>query len=193
MLAVSWGKGDPQKDPIYAIFLDDAGHLREHARFDNLMDPAHRLDFSDLISRRKPDVIVVGGFSILATRLMERIREVVGYTEGHQNNALDSQGVDDSNEDRGQNNHPNNLVPVVWMPDQVARIYQHSKRAEEEFSGLPPVGRYCVGLARFAQSPVNEYAALGSDLTAIFYNEDQHLASTTYAYIIKSLIMRPYP
>ncbi len=157
------------------------------------MDPAYRLDFSDLISRRKPDVIVVGGFSILATRLMERVREVVGYQEGHQNNASDPQSVDDSNEIRGQSSQRNNLVPVVWMPDQVARIYQYSKRAEDEFSGLPPVGRYCVGLARFAQSPVNEYAALGSDLTAIFYNEDQHLASTLYFCIVKLLIMHLYP
>ena len=43
-LAVSWGKGDPRKDAIYTVFMDEAGHVREHTKFDNLMDPEARAD-----------------------------------------------------------------------------------------------------------------------------------------------------
>jgi transcription elongation factor SPT6 len=182
VLALSWGKGDPQRDPIIAVFMDEAGRLREHARFDNLMDPGYRSEFTELLSRRKPDVIVVGGFTILATKLMDRVKEVVGYQDG-QDHQVPAAAADDPwdaappTAGPSTSNANDKLVPVVWMPDQVARIYQHSKRAEEEFGSLPPLGRYCVGLARYAQSPVNEFAALGPDLVAITFHEDQHLVS----------------
>jgi transcription elongation factor SPT6 len=167
--------------------MDEAGRLREHAKFDNLMDPVYRSEFTELLSRRKPDVIVVGGFTILGTKLMDRVREVVGYKEGQEQQqqppppppADDPWGDGPSTAGPSTSDANEKLVPVVWMPDQVARIYQHSKRAEEEFGSLPPLGRYCVGLARYAQSPVNEFAALGPDLIAMTFHEDQHLVSST--------------
>lgn len=172
-MALSWGKGDPQKDPILAVFLDDAGRLREHARFDNLIDPDNRSEFNGLVSRRKPDVIVVGGFTIMATKLLDRVKEVLGQPQEDQNGGgLGGWGDEDNG--ASSSKRP---VPVVFVPDEVARIYQHSKRAVDEFSVLPPIGRYCVGLARYAQSPVNEYAALGADLVAITFDEDQQLVS----------------
>ncbi|KAG8713489.1 Transcription elongation factor spt6 [Ceratobasidium sp. 423] len=67
------------------------------------------------------------------------------------------------------------LPELMYGHDEVARIYQHSPRAENEFSALPLVARYCVSLARYVQNPLNEYAALGSDLTAITFTEAQHL------------------
>ncbi|CCO27990.1 Transcription elongation factor SPT6 AltName: Full=Chromatin elongation factor SPT6 [Rhizoctonia solani AG-1 IB] len=63
----------------------------------------------------------------------------------------------------------------MYGHDEVARIYQHSARAEAEFSALPLVARYCVSLARYVQNPLNEYAALGSDLTAVTFTEAQNL------------------
>jgi hypothetical protein len=42
---VSWGKGDPQKDPITLVFLDEAGRLREYTRTDNL-NPSDAQEFS---------------------------------------------------------------------------------------------------------------------------------------------------
>lgn len=69
-------------------------------------------------------------------------------------------------------------TPVIYVPDDSARIYQHSKRASEEFSALSLTAKYCVGLARYTQSPMNEYAALGRDMAAITYDEDsQQLVS----------------
>lgn len=177
VLTVSWGKGDPQKDAIYVVFMDEAGHIREHTKFDNLMDPDARTEFSDLIKRRKPDVVAVGGFSILTVKLFERVREVIGY-EDHQ----DKDAADDTTGVNGEggaspSKQKTDLVPVIWVPDQVARIFQHSRRAAEEFAYLPTIGRYCAGLARYVQSPLNEYVALGADISAISFNEDQQLVT----------------
>ena len=76
------------------------------------------------------------------------------------------------------NNEQTFDIPVIYVFDEVARIYQHSKRAADEYSALSPTAKYCVGLARYTQSPLIEYAALGYDITAISFEEDdQHLVS----------------
>ena len=72
-------------------------------------------------------------------------------------------------------------IPVIYVFDEVARIYQHSKRAGDEYSALSPTAKYCVGLARYTQSPLIEYAALGPDITAISFEEDdQHLVNNHF-------------
>ena len=63
-------------------------------------------------------------------------------------------------------------IPAIYMHDDsdAARIYHHSKRAAEKFSALSSNAKYYMGLlvARYAQSPFNEFAALGPDtITAI--------------------------
>jgi transcription elongation factor SPT6 len=162
VMALSWGKGDPQKDAISIVFLDDSGRLREHTQLDNLVDDVNKTDLENLIKRRRPDVIVVGGFSIATANLSHRVKELLRPA--------------DTTGDFGSSDSPS--IDVVYVYDEVARIYQHSKRAEEEFSALSPLAKYCVGLARYVQSPLNEYAALGSDITAITFNEDyQQMAS----------------
>ena len=71
------------------------------------------------------------------------------------------------------------------MTDDVARLFQHSKRAEDEFSFLPLISRYCMGLARYTQSPLNEFAALGPDITAVMFDdESQHLVSYEDVYVL---------
>ncbi|QRV99986.1 transcription elongation factor SPT6 [Ceratobasidium sp. AG-Ba] len=254
VLALSWGKGEPNKDPIHLIFLDDEGRFREHLRLDNLSDSDNRQEFLDLIKRRKPDVVVLSGFTVATKHLMGRVREALGIPEpdseapagatgaapgasqtqnsqsggwgnegggaaggwgasdagggggwGNEasqggasggggwgdNNAPGSGGGGggwgNSNADR-PNSQANNAAntsmrsnndertpEVMYGYDEVARIYQNSPRAEAEFSALPLIARYCVSLARYVQSPLNEYAALGSDLAAIQFIEAQHL------------------
>lgn len=160
--------------------MDEAGHIREHTKFDNLMDPDARSDFADLITRRKPDVVAVSGFSILSVKLWERVREVIGYEEHHDSSGQepksDPNGADAVGGASSSASKPTkDLVPVIWVPDQVARIFQHSQRANDEFGSLPIIGRYCAGLARYVQSPLNEYAALGADIAAVSFHEDQQL------------------
>ncbi|KAL4067952.1 SH2 domain-containing protein, partial [Scleroderma citrinum] len=168
ILAVSWGKGDPQKDAITMVVLDEMGRLREQIKIDNLVDKDYRDEFTDLLKRRRPDAIVVGGFSMATTKLSARIKEVV--------TGKSAEGDPQALEWHPPENEQAFDIPVIYLRDEVARIYQHSKRAAEEFSALSPIAKYCVGLARYAQNPLAEYAALGSDITAIsFEDEDQHL------------------
>ncbi|EGN93242.1 hypothetical protein SERLA73DRAFT_126732 [Serpula lacrymans var. lacrymans S7.3] len=171
VLAMSWGKGDPQKDAITVVFLDEAGRLREHTKIDNLVDTETRDEFVDLLRRRRPDVIAISGFSMATTKLAQRVKDIVRGKPQDETAAPDGWGADpkDSNEQAFN-------IPVIYVSDEVARIYQHSKRAGEEYSALSPIAKYCVGLARYTQSPMNEYAALGADISAImFEDEDQHL------------------
>lgn len=148
------------------------------------MDPEIRKDFSDLVKRRKPDVVAVGGFSILTVKLFERVKEVIGY-EIESHGGQDDEGATSPSQDKEKEDKNKNLTPVLWVPDQVARIFQHSRRANEEFASLPVIGRYCAGLARYVQSPLNEYVALGADIAAISFHEDQqlvrNLTSISYA------------
>lgn len=163
VLAISWGKGDPQKDAISIVFLDEAGRMREHTKIDNLYDSDNLDEFVDLLKRRKPDVLVVGGFSMATLKLSQRVKEVL--------QGKDLQGQESSWQQTFE-------IPVIYIHDDVARIYQHSHRAAEEFGGLSSNAKYCVGLARYTQSPLNEFAALGRDITAITFEEDdQHLVS----------------
>jgi transcription elongation factor SPT6 len=158
VLALSWGKGDPQKDAIAVVFLDQYGRLRDHTKIDNLVDPELRDRFISILKRRNPDVIVLGGFTMATTKLASRVKEIIyGRPLGEDGWGGAAKAFD---------------IPVVYMPDQVARIFQHSACASEEFGILPAVAKYCVGLARMAQNPLNEYAALGEDIVALSFDED---------------------
>lgn len=173
ILAMSWGKGDPQKDAIALVFVDEAGRLREQTKIDNLVDPELRDEFTDLLKRRRPDVIVIGGFTMATSKLVQRVKEII------RGSSPEGTGMDGwGNEIQPNSNEQAFDIPVIYVYDEVARIYQHSKRAADEYSALSPTAKYCVGLARYTQSPLIEYAALGSDITAISFDEDnQHLVS----------------
>ncbi|CAE6509346.1 unnamed protein product [Rhizoctonia solani] len=253
-VAMSWGKGEPNKDPIHLVYLDEEGRFREHLRLDNLSDSDNRQEFLDLLKRRKPDVVVIGGFTVATKHLMSRAKEALGIPEadeegdssataaagassstqvpasqsggwgaqsggdsggagwGSENNAGgggawggdqaseaggtwggggnagwgggdnpsaapsgDKPASQSNNNTSSTRNGDERTPELMYGHDEVARIYQHSNRAEAEFNALPLVARYCVALARYAQNPLNEYAALGSDLTAITFTEAQHL------------------
>ena len=75
---MSWGKGDPQKDVITIIYLDEGGRLREHTRLDNLVDEDNRKELRDILKRRRPDVITVGGFSIATAKLLLGVEQKLG-------------------------------------------------------------------------------------------------------------------
>lgn len=174
VLAVSHGVGDPRKSAIAVVFLDEFGRLLEHTSFDSLRapppveegDPPNpRRDFIALLRRRRPDVVVVNGFSARTVDLRREIEDIV--------RAAHDELIADEGLDAQQAAHT--AVDVISCYDDVARLYQHSPRAAAEFAELSVLGRYCVGLARYAQSPVNEFAALGDDLVAIQLDPAQRL------------------
>lgn len=163
VLAVSWGMGDPKRDDIQLVVLDEAGRCREYSQIDNLQDTKNKDEFKDLIKRRRPDVIVVGGFSLRTTDLAHKIKltlrpHQVEYYRHTENIPVENDG---SQMDPALN------VPVIYSFDECARLYQNSRRSAQEFPDLSVLQRYCVGLARYVQSPLNEFAAAGRDITAI--------------------------
>jgi transcription elongation factor SPT6 len=81
-LAISWGKGDPHNDPITLVF-DEAGRMREHTKIDNLYDADNIDEFKDLLKRRKPDVAVVGGFTVATLKLMNRVKELFRHSSSN--------------------------------------------------------------------------------------------------------------
>ncbi|KAG8984083.1 Transcription elongation factor spt6 [Tulasnella sp. JGI-2019a] len=277
VLALSWGKGDPQKDAVHAVLLDEEGHLRDHLKLDNLLDEELKERFTELVKRKNPDVIVVGGFTVHTKKLMDQVKQLLGVsdTDGVPMNDQTAQGaagrshnpqanaggsiqaadsgswggaaaaggwgdaaaatvtagwgttataatsgwgdtsttaagsgwgdVPTSNDTngwgvtasvpqqdpprastssperpksspgKGKGKETERSTPIIYVNDEVARIYQHSKRAEEEYGRVPVLARYCIGLARYVQSPLTEYAALGADLTVITFDEAQNL------------------
>src|ERR1700733_2141009 len=77
VLAVSWGKGDPHKDAITLVFVDEAGRMREHTKIDNLFDAEMVDEFIDLVKRRSPHVIVIGGFSVATLKLTHLVKKYI--------------------------------------------------------------------------------------------------------------------
>src|ERR1700722_16528437 len=123
VLAMSWGKGDSQRDVIALVFLDEIGRLREQAKIDNLLDAELQDEFIDILKRRKPDVIVIGGVSIATTKLSRLVKELVMGKRPHP--LSDGSWTSESALINGQVFD----IPVIYVPDEVARIYQHSKKA----------------------------------------------------------------
>lgn len=185
VLAVTHGKGDPKRDSVIAVFFDDQGNLREHAKIDNLKDEEPRKQMYDLLRRRRPQVIALGGFGPSAkTRLQPELLEIAAEVskQVYEDN-VDQQDDEDYLDDMVRQARA--TFDIFFVHDDVARVYMTGKRSETEFPDLEPYGRYCVGLARYMQSPLNEFAALGGDLTAISFHPSQRLISKDRA--LKSL------
>ncbi|KAF7323037.1 Transcription elongation factor Spt6 [Mycena chlorophos] len=167
VLAISWGKGDPHKDMITIVYLDPRGRMREQARLENISDNGPRDELVDLLRRRQPDVIGISGFNMSTPKLMIKIKEIVRGL-----------GMDASSSDAERFQQ----TPILYIRDEVARLYQHSQRAKDEFSSYPLETKYCVGLARYVQSPLTEYAALGSDISTLLLLADTVRTEPAYEY-----------
>ncbi|KDN45969.1 hypothetical protein K437DRAFT_246825 [Tilletiaria anomala UBC 951] len=181
VMAVSHGNGAPHKDPIQVVVLDSLGRMRRSARFAHIRPPIRnnfepythsrepiddpRAEFLALVKQFQPDVIVVNGFSPRTIQLREEIRSVATEASGELAREYED----------GQDHETLTHIDVIHTFDDIARIYQHSQRAAEEYPELTLLGRYCLALARYVQSPLQEFAALGEDLTAINLNEHQRL------------------
>ncbi|CAO3569079.1 unnamed protein product [Mortierella alpina] len=152
VVAISHGPGS-SKDAIQVAFVDDKGKFKDHMKIDSLREMKAQKDLVDFLDRLRPDVVVVGGFTVMTRRLLEQVEKVV-------NDLRDLRGDE---------------VAVIMTNDEVARLYQNSKRAAEDHPEANVLTRYCISLARLVQNPMNEYAALGRDLINIRQHPLQHL------------------
>ncbi|KAK9484885.1 SH2 domain-containing protein [Lipomyces starkeyi] len=161
VLAVSNGMGEPGKDATVSVFLDDQGRVLETMKLGDVRDEAFRTNLVEIVKRRKPDVIGIAGFTVASNRLRKEILDVIA------NESLNVSADDESGKEEP--------IPLLWVNDQVARLYQNSPRATEEFAELAPLARYCIALARYMQSPLLEYAAMGPDIVSIEFHRLQKL------------------
>ncbi|KAI1492531.1 SH2 domain-containing protein [Biscogniauxia mediterranea] len=166
VLALSNGMGDPSRDPVFWAWVEEDGRVVEQGKFGNLArDESQREAFVEVIERRKPDVIGIAGFSADTHRLIRDVENLV-----NEKGLMGPEYTDPDSDD-----YRSDLLEVVVVNDEVARLYKDSPRAQRDHPTLNSVTRYCVALAKYLQDPMKEYAALGKDVTSLLFNPCQHL------------------
>ena len=166
VLALSNGMGDPARDPVSWAWVEEDGRVIEHGTFGNLArDEAQREAFVEVVERRKPDVIGVSGYSADTHRLVRDLEVLI--------NEKRMMGAEFHDPDTGD--YRTDLVEVVVVNDEVARLYKDSPRGVKDHPTLNSITRYCVGLAKYMQNPMKEYAALEKDVTSLLLHPSQHL------------------
>ncbi|TVY84007.1 Transcription elongation factor SPT6 [Lachnellula suecica] len=166
VLALSNGNGDPNRDAVCWAWVEEDGRVLENGKFNNLTkDEQARADFVELVQRRRPDVLAIGGFSVETHRLISSLKDLV------KTNGL--RGAEFEDPETGEDiSEP---LDVVVVNDEVARLYKDSERAAISHPAIPPLGRYCIALAKYMQNPMKEYAALGKDVNSLLFHPCQHL------------------
>ena len=173
VLAISNG-GGKRDDAICWAYIDESGKHLENGKFADLRLGSDERNipnaddvqpFINLVERRSPDVIAISGWSVETRRLYKDLQDIVDRYGLH--------GPSSENPDTGEEVKP--PLEVVMINDEVARLYHTSERAHKDYPGVPPLTRYVIALARYLQSPVKEYAALGRDITSITFDPNQNL------------------
>lgn len=174
VFAVSFGKGDFDS-AVVGVLVRDNGRIDDYFKSENnpTRDRESEEKFSGQLKEffdkklhsHRPDVIAISGFSALTKKLFDVMKNFVAN-----NNII-------VNADELQNDVTPPLLPVIWAQDETARLYQGSQRALLELADKPPLVKYCVGLARYVQSPLLEYVSLKDDILSLSFYEHQKLIS----------------
>jgi transcription elongation factor SPT6 len=173
VLTLSNGNGTIGKDPIHWTYVSDDGRPSESGTFTRL-GPADKerglpagedvQALVDLIERRKPEVIGISGMS-------PQTKTLIHFVESHVRE-YDLRGpryADEDDRDR------DDLLEVVVVNDEVARLYHTSEKARKDHPGWPHLTHYCFALARYLQDPIKEYCSLGGDMNALTFDPIQQL------------------
>ncbi|KAK3309161.1 SH2 domain-containing protein [Chaetomium strumarium] len=164
VLTLSNGMGDPNRDPVCWTWVEEDGRVLDHGKFVNLArDESQRDAFAELIRRKNPDFVGISGFSADTQRLVKDVEGIISE-KGLMGPEYD---------DPGTNEYRSDLLEVVIVNDEVARLYKDSPRAVAEHPTLGSLTRYCIALARYMQNPMKEYAALGKDVTSLLVHPYQ--------------------
>lgn len=164
VLAITAGNGKFGMDAVICSLVSEHGEFIEDRKLDgNPLRHRDRLqegeiafdvELAAVVKDLKPDVIGINGFNVQSFKLYKAIEKAI---EEHRLT------VD------------NDLIPLVWVNDEVASRYQLSTRAVEEFPDKPTIVRYTIALARYLQSPLLEYISLGSDVNSLSIHKHQSL------------------
>lgn len=171
VLALSIGKGDFD-NAVVGAFVRDSGKVDELFKSD--VNPIRDREseesfkgqlkefFDKSLKYNKPDVIVISGFNATAKRLFDAVKSFVADN----NITVNTEELQDQ---------ANVNLPVIWGQDETARLFQNSERATIELSDKPTLVKYCIGLARYVQSPLLEYVSLGEDILSLSFHQFQKL------------------
>lgn len=177
VLAITTGRGEI-RDAVIAIVLDQEGNIRSQNKFDNLKDEQNRAAFVELIEKRTPQVIAIGGLSVHTARLREDAMSTLrDYAIGQlgENPPVSaayedqSQYMDDAS--RFEERLRAYSIPLIFPQDATARLYMTSEEAEKEHPTLPLNGRYALALARYTQNPLNSYCKIGRSISSVVFVE----------------------
>ncbi|KAF2726305.1 transcription elongation factor spt6 [Polychaeton citri CBS 116435] len=172
VLALTNGSG-ARDHAIFWAYIEENGRCLENGKFEDLrlgnadkyVSQGKDVDaLVELVDRRKPDVIAVGGMSVETRKLYKDLQDIV---EKH-----DLRGNTYEDDEDRETSDP---LEVMIANDEVARLYHESERAAIEHAGLPKWTRYAIAMAKYLQSPMKEYAALGRDITSIRFDPNQGL------------------
>lgn len=167
VLALTNGEGK-RDSAVIAIAMDFDGTITQHVKFDeNIRDPEFERKLLNLIDKFKPEVVAVSGYNVSASLLNKRVEEIVKIN--NKTTVAESDDYGDMSEEVP--------LPVLFVTNETARIFEYSEQANEEFSDKPVVAKFCIGIARYVQNPLLEYIALGETITSIQINKHQHLLS----------------
>ncbi|KAL9110100.1 MAG: hypothetical protein Q9227_005293 [Pyrenula ochraceoflavens] len=173
VLALTNGNGIVGKDPVSWVYMNEEGRVVENGTFVELVpgdrdrgvqDGRDVTAFVEIVNRRGPDVIGISGFSPETRKLHQHLQALV--------KEKDLRGATYTDDD---DREVSDLLDVVVVNDEIARLYQTSDRAKTEHPAFAPLTHYCVALAKYMQDPLVEYAGLGRDLTSIIFSPGQQL------------------
>lgn len=173
VLALSNGSGMIGKDPIYWAWMEESGRVLDHGKFTDLSlgnpdrmiaDGQDVASFVSFVDRHKPDVIAVSGMSPETRKLYKQLADIVDA-----NNLCGTPYTDDRNEE------VSDLLEVVIVNDEVARLYHTSERAQKDHPSFSAFHHYCVALGKYLQDPLKEYASLGRDIVSLQFKPGQQL------------------
>lgn len=146
VLAISNGQGQMQRAATVMVVVDDRGKVVHSSKVVTLRAEDGRRHLSKVIADNDIELIAVSGYSTELLRL-----------KGDIDSTIEEMLEQDAARSRPR-------PRVVFVNDEVARLYQGSERAESEYPQLPKLLRYCVALGHYCQSPLHEYVALEKDL-----------------------------
>ncbi|KAL2758659.1 hypothetical protein ACRALDRAFT_2040790 [Sodiomyces alcalophilus JCM 7366] len=166
VLTLSTGMGDPSRDTTYWAWVDEDGRFSDHGKLEKLSrDEGSRQEFVELVERRRPDVIGVSGWTAEAHKLVRDLQNLVS----------DKGLMGPEFEDPETEEYRTELLDVIVVNDELARLYKDSPRGVTDHPTLNSLTRYCIALARFMQNPLKEYAALGKDVISLVFHPCQQL------------------
>ncbi|EJT80427.1 transcription elongation factor SPT6 [Gaeumannomyces tritici R3-111a-1] len=165
-LVISNGMADPNRDLLCWAYVEENDRVMEQGKFGSLgRDEAARNAFCELVERRRPDVIGVSGWSADTNRLVRDLETLIN-DRGLMGNEFEDPETEEVRTE---------LLEVLVVNDEVARLYKDSPRAVADHPTLNPVTRYCIALGRYLQNPLKEYANLGKDITSLAIHPCQNL------------------